>query len=186
MICKKLALSAAMLSLLPLLAACGTTDEAPLAYSAPTENSTPVDPSDIKLVAAIQQHLIDQKGPLNSQYEYVRADLNGDGLREGLVMFTLPHSYWCGWSGCTMAVFQASDNTFSTVSETSRIRGPIVIGDTRTNGWDDIIVRQSGSTVNADRSIALRYDGAAYPESPVAGEEIPFDVAFLTGPRFFP
>lgn len=183
---KKLAVLATTLPLLPLLAACGTTEETPMAFSAPSEYTLPVDPTDSKLVAAIQQHLIDQKGPLNSQYEYVRADLNGDGLREGIVMFNLPHSYWCGWSGCTMAVFQAGDDTFSKVSETSRIRGPIVIGETKTNGWDDIIVRQSGSTSNADRNVALRYDGSAYPESPVVGDEIPFDIAFLTGPRFFP
>jgi hypothetical protein len=185
MICKSLA-RVATIALLPLLAACGSTEEVPVAYSAPTENFAPVDPSDTQLISAIQSHLASQKGPLHSQYEYVRADLNGDGLREGIVMFNLPHSYWCGWSGCTMAVFEAGNNSFTRVSETSRIRGPIVIGQSKTNGWDDIIVRLSGSTVNSDKSIALRHDGSAYPQSPVEGLEVEYDVAFLTGPRFFP
>lgn len=150
------------------------------------EERQPVDPSDALLVAAVQQHLVNIGGPKNSQYQYVRQDLNGDGLREGIVLFNLPHSYWCGWSGCTMTIFEAGDNDYALVSETKRIRGPIFIGGGKTNGWEDINVRLSGTEV-ADQNVALRYDGNRYPESPMDQAILPYDIAsVIGGVRVFP
>ena len=182
---KKLLLAACAALVLPSLVACSGTGGEELALAAPTEEYVPVDPSDRVLTGAIEKYLSAAKGPKNSQYEYVRADLNGDGLREALVMFNLPHSYWCGWSGCTMAVFQAGDNSFTMVSRTERIRGPIVMSATQTNGWNDIGVRISG-TAYADKNVLLRYDGARYPETPMNELELPFNLAALGGERFFP
>lgn len=145
----------------------------------------PVDPSDKVLFASIQQYLGARSGPANSQYEYVRTDLNGDGLREGVVLFNLPHSYWCGWGGCTMAIFQADDNKFALLSETTKIRGPIVIGESKTNGWDDIGVRLTG-TNNADYNVMLQFNGYAYPENPINETILPYDLASLGGTRAFP
>lgn len=177
---------AALAAIIP-LAACSTPGgKVALNHDLFPEERVPVDPSDELLVAAINQHLINIEGPKNSQYEYVRQDLNGDGLREGIVLFNLPHSYWCGWSGCSMVIFEAGDNDYALVSETKRIRGPIVIGSTETNGWADINVRVSGTGV-ADKNVSLRYDGLQYPESPMNQEEIPYDIAFASGGvRVFP
>lgn len=177
-------LLAALVALIsPALTACsGTPDATPVASHAP---APVIDPSDRRLQAEIQTYLAANKGPKNSQYEYVRADLNGDGLREGLVMFTLPHSYWCGWSGCTLAVFEAGDNSFAMKSKTARIRGPIVVGTTQTNGWGDIGVRVSG-TDYADRNVLLKFDGTQYPATPVEEAEVPYDLAALGGARYFP
>ncbi len=170
----------------PILAGCSTTggNESASLDMFPEERQ-PVDPSDTLLVAAIQQYLVNINGPKNSQYEYVRKDLNNDGLREGIVMFNLPHSYWCGWSGCTMTIFEAGDNDYALVSETKRIRGPVVIGGSTTNGWEDINVRLSG-TDSADRNIALRYDGNKYPENPIDQQDLPYDIALVSGIRIFP
>ena len=82
-------------------------------------------------------------------------------------------------------MFQAGDNNFNMVSQTSRIRGPIVVGESRTNGWGDIGVRVSG-TDYADRNVLLKFDGTRYPETPMNEEEIPYDLASLGGERFFP
>lgn len=182
---QKLLLAAIAVLALPSLAACGSTGGEELATTGPEMFPEQVDPNDARLVSAIQNYLDEVKGPKNSQYEYVRADLNGDGLREGLVMFKLPHSYWCGWSGCTMAVFQAGDDNFALLSQTARIRGPIIVGETRTNGWEDIGVRLSGMN-QADRNVLLKFDGEKYPSSPMHEEEIPYDLASLGGSRFFP
>lgn len=85
-----------------------------------------------------------------------------------------------------MVIFEAGDNDYALVSETKRIRGPIVIGSTETNGWADINVRVSGTGV-ADKNVSLRYDGLQYPESPMNQEEIPYDIAFASGGvRVFP
>ncbi len=170
---------------LALLTACASTEE-PVTASVPMfEDKVPVDPSDAKLHDAIQQFLVAQQGPKNSQYEYSRVDLNNDGLREGLVLFNLPHSYWCGWSGCSLAIFEAGDNHFTLLSQTSQVRGPIVVGETKTNGWDDIGIRLTG-TDSADRNVMLKYDGSAYPAEPVNAEPTNFDLASLGGTRLFP
>jgi hypothetical protein len=174
----------ALIALLPILAACGTTQEA-MSPSQIKEAHAPVDPSDSLLAAAVKQHLTNIQGPQNSQYEFVRKDLNGDGLREGIVLFNLPHSYWCGWSGCTMAIFQAGDNDFALVNETSRIRGPLVISQNQTNGWEDIVVRLSGTDL-ADRNVVLKYDGNTYPTNPIDQDEVPYDIASISGMRIFP
>lgn len=181
---KTLILTAVAVLVLPSLVACSSTGGEELA-TAPDMFPEPVDPSDSTLLSSIQDYLAESKGPKNSQYEYVRADLNGDGLREGIVLFNLPHSYWCGWSGCTMAVFRAGDNRFDMMSKTSRIRGPIVVSQNQTDGWDDIGVRLSG-TDYADRNVLLKFDGVGYPATPVNEEEIPYNLASLGGPRLFP
>jgi hypothetical protein len=177
---------AALATIIP-LAACSTSGgKVALNQDLFPEERIAVDPSDELLIAAINQHLININGPKNSQYEYVRQDLNGDGLREGIVLFNLPHSYWCGWSGCSMVIFEAGDNDYALVSETKRIRGPIIIGSGETNGWADINVRLSG-TDSADKTVALRYDGFRYPESPIDQDEIPYHIAFASGGvRVFP
>ncbi|MFA5591866.1 MAG: hypothetical protein WC989_00945 [Micavibrio sp.] len=181
----RLKLAALAALALPSLAACSGTarEEVPVYYA--QESAAPVDPSDGALHAAIQHYLESRGGPKNSQYQYTRMDLNGDGLREGLVLFNLPHSYWCGWSGCTLAVFGAGDDNFMLVSETSRIRGPLFIGGSATNGWEDIAVRLTG-TDHPDRNIVLRFDGQSYPENPLNAAPVPFDLAALGGTRVFP
>jgi len=181
----KLILAAIAALALPSLTACGGVEKEELAYTAPDMFKAPGDPSDTKLQASIAKFLADRQGPANSQYEYTRADLNNDGLREAVVIFNLPHSYWCGWSGCTMAVFQAGDNTFQLVSETTRIRGPIQIADTATDGWRDIGIRLTG-TSNYDKNVLLQYNGVGYPENPMDAAEAPFDLALLGGSRVLP
>lgn len=170
---------------LPFLTACGSTGEEELATGMTEMFPARIDPSDAKLHAAVQNFLGLQKGPKNSQYEYSRVDLNGDGLREGLVLFNLPHSHWCGWSGCTLAVFSADDNSFSLLSQTSRIRGPLVVGGSQTNGYEDIGVRVTGTDV-ADYNVLLKFDGAMYPDNPLNELVMPFDLASLGGTRLFP
>jgi hypothetical protein len=170
---------------LPFLAACSSTggEEAPVYET--SMSSGPADPSDGVLHATIQAYIDERLGPKNSQYQYTRMDLNGDGLREGLVLFNLPHNYWCGWSGCTFAVFGAGDNNFLLVSETTRIRGPLFVGGTETNGWQDIGVRLTGTNM-PDRNVVLRFDGHSYPANPLNEDVLPFDLAALGGTRVFP
>ncbi len=182
---KYLLLSAIAALALPSLTACGGSGKEDLAYTPPSMFTAPVDPSDAALNKSIQTYLAAAGGPLNSQYEYSRVDLNGDGLREGLVLFKLPHSYWCGWTGCTMAIFEAGDNRFALLSETARIRGPIVVGDSKTNGWGDIGVRMTGTDTH-DYNVLLQYDGTGYPHNPQNQTVVPYALAALGGTRLFP
>lgn len=164
------------------LAACSSRGEEELATSM---SDMPSEPSDADLARSISQYLQDRQGPNHSRYQYARLDLNGDGKRDALVLFNLPHNYWCGWSGCTLTIFEATDNNFTVLSETSRIRGPLVVGGTSTEGWHDIGVRVSG-TGHAAHNVVLRYNGLGYPDNPLNEAPLPYDLAALGGTKIFP
>lgn len=145
------------------------------------------DPSDAALMEAVRGYVVQQNAPANSRFVYTRVDLNGDGLREGLVLFTAPHTHWCGWGGCSMAVFRARDEGFGFVSEMQRVRGPLIVAESRSNGWRDIIVRVSGTNV-PDRNVVMAFDGQVYPSNPLTRTGIPESLAHqdIAGVRVFP
>lgn len=154
--------------------------------SAPDEMSyTPVDPSDSTAFAFINAYINEIEGPPNSRYDYTRIDLNGDGLREALFLFKGPYNYWCGWTGCMMVALKAGDNNFTILDEFTGIRGPLVIGDTQTNGWKDIIVRVSGSN-HADKTVTLHFDGDTYPSNPDNQNDMLVQLIEVPGARLFP
>lgn len=146
---------------------------------------TPTDPDDASLMRAIRAYIEDREGPANSRFEYTRIDLNGDGMREALVMFKSPHTYWCGWGGCTMSVFQAHEEGFSLTSTLTRVRGPLVVSDRTTNGWKDLIVRVSGTSMS-DRNVAMGFDGRGYPVNPLTQTEIRTSLSDIPGRKIFP
>lgn len=124
------------------------------------------DLKDDVLFEAITNFLSVRDAPPNSSYDYVRVDLNGDGKRDGLVLFKLPHTYWCGWDGCGMAVFKAGDKKFTPMSVVNSVRGPIYVRATGTKGWRDIIIRTSGANM-PDKNVVMMFDGRTYPNSPL-------------------
>lgn len=134
-----------------------------------TPNLTPMPdiPSDLSdeiLINSVTTFLQNRGAPASSQYDFVRADLNGDNKREGLVMMKLPHSYWCGWAGCPMFIFTPRTNDFMMMSEIQNVRGPIFIApqkDGDRQQWRDIIVRASGDNT-PDRTVKLTYSAGKY------------------------
>lgn len=157
--------SCALISLLCLLLiACGGGDGL-------RDGMTPLptavaEPTNAALAEAVTKILQQKNAPPNSAYDFERIDLNGDGRRDAIVLFKLPHSYWCGWDGCGMAIFKANEKTFSYVSSTSGVRGPLYVTKTGSNGWRDIAFRISGTNIK-DKNVFLKYDGRGYPASPL-------------------
>lgn len=144
-----------------LLSACGGT--------ANKTGMTPLpslDPNDEVLFEEVTNFVSQKGAPPNSVYDHVRVDLNGDGLRDALVLFKLPHTYWCGWDGCGLAVFKASPNKFSFMSQINGVRGPLYVSRTGNDGWRDIILRLSGTNMR-DKNILMAYNGASYPSTPL-------------------
>jgi hypothetical protein len=113
------------------------------------------------LRAAVSDYIIRAGGDASTEYSIARLDLDGDGVEEGLVLLT--GAEWCGSGGCTLLVFHARDGDFRFVSETSMVNGPVVVAPARSNGWRDILVPDP----DHDRTIALRFNGAAYPSDPI-------------------
>jgi len=142
------------------------------------------DPKDEKLFEAITNYVRLQNAPPNSAYDFVRVDLNGDGRREGIVLFKLPHTHWCGWDGCGMVIFRANDKSFTHLSSISGIRGPIYVNAAGQKGWRDIIIRTSG-TKTRDKNIVLQFNGRGYPSSPMLAPSLHQPVSSLNVETFF-
>ena len=147
--------------------------------------SEPQDPEDHVLDAAIKEYLAATKGPLFTRYDFTRVDLDNDGRREGLVMMKGPHNYWCDANGCSLVVFKAADDYFTVASEIFPVRGPLYVGETKSEGWRDLIIRVSGQSYAKAKNVALQYDGRQYPRNPFFEPEMKISMA-PTGPRLFP
>lgn len=128
------------------------------------------DLSDDVLKSAIRNFLLTKGAPENSTYEFERIDLNNDGRREALVLFSLPHHYWCGWDGCPMAIFQPHEDHFVLLSLINSVRAPVYLPHQQTKGWRDIVLRVSGTRM-PDKNVVLRHDGRKYPNTPMLAED---------------
>ena len=141
----------------------------------PTDSTTTVEASQAaRLFAAVQTYI----APFDAPNEDVQvrtewADLNGDGAQDALVY--LESESWCGSGGCTVLVFEAIPDSleaaelgaFRPAAEISLMYGPVVVADTQTDGWKDLLVQ------DADGHMArLAFDGETYPMSPGDGVEM--------------
>lgn len=142
------------------------------------------DPKDSLLVDAITAYLVQQNAPSSSVYDFARIDLNGDGLRDGLVLFKLPHSYWCGWDGCGLTVFKAQKDKFTPLSAISSVRGPLYVSYTGVQGWRDLIIRISGTNMR-DKNVVMHFDGRGYPKSPMLAQTLNAPLSSMQTDVFF-
>lgn len=145
------------------------------------------DPGNEILMASLEDYVQQRSGPANTQFEYTRIDLNGDGRREGIVIMSSPHSYWCNLDGCTMLVFEAKNEGFVPRAQVAPVRGPLLVSRARSNGWNDIVLRVTDhKNWNNTRDVALRFDGRSYPPRPDRSPEVEVASIALEGVRIFP
>ncbi|MCB9989400.1 MAG: hypothetical protein H6868_08750 [Rhodospirillales bacterium] len=156
-----------LLFILPLLTACGSSSEISGDPLLPLPETSIREPSNSVMLATIDAYVKQQHGPPQSQYQFTRVDLNGDGRRDGIVLMKSPHNHWCDINGCRMLVFRAYDEDFDLISEIAPVRGPLLVSEGSTEGWRDLIIRVSGRSTLQSRDAILRFDGMAYPNSPV-------------------
>ncbi len=140
----------------------------------PTDSTTTttVEPSQAaRLFSAVQSYI----APFDAPNEDVQvrtewADLNGDGAQDALVY--LESDSWCGSGGCTVLVFEAIPDSleaaelgaFRPAAEISLMHGPVVVADTQTEGWKDLLVQDADGVTTR-----LSFDGETYPMSPSDG-----------------
>lgn len=144
------------------------------------------DPDDGLFMEAISVWLKKNDAPENSQYQFTRIDLDGDGRRDGLVLLQSPHQSWCMEYGCTMFIFQAHDEGFSYLSEVSPVRGPLVVMNTKSNGWRDIAAYVSGRSGWDAKNVMLKFDGTAYPQQPALQTASAVNFLETDGIKIFP
>lgn len=102
-------------------------------------------------------------GTFWSRYYYNRVDLNGDGTPEVIVY--LFGTYTCGTGGCDTLIFRQEGDGYKLVADISLTRNPIIVGEHRTNGWNDLIVLVEGGGIQPGYYAVLPFDGKTYPDN---------------------
>ena len=117
----------------------------------------------IMLDEAVQYYLLDDDSTEEYEYLYNKVDLNRDGIDEVFVIVT--GLYFSGSGGSTGMVLRQTGEKFELVSRHTMVRNPILISDSISNGWHDIIMGVSGGGVESSYRI-LKFDGSTYPLNP--------------------
>lgn len=144
------------------------------------------DPDDVVLDRAMRDMLSETDMPQSSRFQYVRVDLDEDGRRDALVLMAAPFETWCDVYGCTLYVMKARNEGFEAISKIRPVRTPLTVGETRSNGWRDLILRIDGRWSHS-HEVALRFDGTTYPSAPEGEPPLPgYLIAAAGGMRVFP
>lgn len=100
---------------------------------------------------------------------FVGVDLNNDGTGEALVYFE--GDEWCISTGCRLVVFSQRGNGFRKMSVIKRVKLPVIIGSTSSEGWRDLIVN-SGNKGIGERLVPLRFKGNYPPNATTVDEKL--------------
>jgi hypothetical protein len=118
---------------------------------------------DEKLEAAFAKELDLKKGEDMIRYYYNRIDLNGDEKPETFVLLVGPMV--CGSGGCSALIFKSDQDTYQLQSRFTLVNNPIVVSETKTDGWNDLIMYVVGGGVEPFYA-EIKYDGKQYPSNP--------------------
>ena len=137
----------------------------------PDSSATDTSARQMQLMQAVEAYV----APVDAPDEDIRlrtewADLNGDGAQDALVY--VESESWCGSGGCTVLVFEAITDSldvselgaFRAAAEISLMHGPVVVADTQTEGWADLLVEDETGGMRR-----LAFTGETYPMSPSDG-----------------
>lgn len=118
---------------------------------------------DLNLEEAIKKEFDLNEEVENIRYYYNKIDLNGDGIPEVFVYLVGP--YVCGTGGCSGVIFKQENGEYKVLSRFSLVRNPVIISNTKTNGYRDIIMYVAGGGIKSFFA-RVRYDGKTYPMNP--------------------
>lgn len=107
----------------------------------------------------------------DTRYYYNYIDLNGDGVREVLVYIF--GGYFCGTGGCDAYLYRQTKGKYELVSRFGPVRNPIIVGNSKSNGWNDLVFFNRGGGMSPGYYSVVRFDGKAYPENPTVEDVAP-------------
>jgi heat shock protein HslJ len=119
---------------------------------------------DVDLEAAIRDVYPDyrnQRSANPARYYYNRVDLNGDRRPDAVVYLT--GQDFCGSGGCTILLFQFTGRGYRAIGTIPASRHPIVVTNSQTNGWNDLIRPTSGGGATLNYSW-LRFQRGEYQD----------------------
>lgn len=105
----------------------------------------------------------------NVRYLYNSIDLDGDGRDEKIVYLVSQST--CGTGGCTMLILKPAGNGYSLLSRHTIVNSPIVVSNTRTKGWRDIILFVAGGGIQPSYR-SLKFNGSTYPSNPSSAPKL--------------
>ncbi len=124
------------------------------------------DTFDANVDAAIRDYFtLHRSKPNNTKYQWLTYDLNGDGQEELLVQMD-----WCGSGGCTLLIFENSNNQWRFNSRITQVRTPIKLASSQTDGWQDMIFTTSGGGYPEAKHL-MKFTGISYPLNPTTQPE---------------
>ena len=113
----------------------------------------PQEELDLTVQGAVNQYFtIHRTDPKNTQFNTVKYDLNGDGIKEAIVLLD-----WCSEDGCEMLIFEGQKSGYRFSSRISQVKAPITISKTQHYLWQSLLV-----DIN-DQTLKLDFDGISYP-----------------------
>jgi putative lipoprotein len=108
---------------------------------------------DLEIQEAVSQYFkIHRTDPKNSKFNAVKYDLNGDGIKEAIVLLD-----WCSKNGCEMLIFEGRSRGYRFSSRVSQVHAPITIARTQHYLWQSLLIEKNGQT------LLLDFDGISYP-----------------------
>jgi len=117
------------------------------------QNITPDAEVDIDVQKAVNQYFqIHRTDPKETLFNSVKYDLNGDGIKDALVLLN-----WCSQNGCEILFFEGIDNGYRFSSRVSRVHAPIIVAQTQHYLWQSLLIEKNGQWFKLD------FDGISYP-----------------------
>jgi len=90
--------------------------------------------------------------PKNTKFNSVKYDLNGDGIKDAIVLLD-----WCSKNGCEMLVFEGLESGYRFSSRISRVNAPLIIAQNQHYLWQSLLITKNGHWFKLD------FDGISYP-----------------------
>lgn len=113
----------------------------------------PAQEVDIEVQKALAQYFkIHRTDPKNTQFNSVKFDLNGDGIKDAIVLLN-----WCSTNGCEMLIFEGRKSGYRFLSRVSRVNAPITLAQTQHYSWQSLLIDKN------QESYKLDFDGISYP-----------------------
>ncbi|WP_019616249.1 hypothetical protein [Psychromonas ossibalaenae] len=108
---------------------------------------------DREVQKAVNQYFkIHRTDPKNTKFSSVKFDLNGDGIKDAVVLLD-----WCSKSGCEMLIFEGTEKGYRFSSRVSRIQAPIIVAQSQHYLWQSLLTEKNGEWLKLD------FDGISYP-----------------------
>ncbi len=108
-----------------------------------------------------------------NRYMAVYEDINGGTNNEVLVYLWGPD--FSGTGGDTLLVFSEDNGEYNFISKTTNVNMPIIISNSKTDGFNDIIVYVTGGGIKNGFYSALKNENGRYPLNPMVQPRVNLD-----------